>query len=814
MSAPPLTLTCPEGGVARAVVTCTSSDGAALHALSFEVSRAWVDLLIGVVSGEGDITLSHFSSRKLRCEPGVHVLQFTPGAATFYITAQRDREGLTAITDMDFAGQAGDLVLATPYEFDDLGSIRSGQSRDVRWMWHARHEPRALVRHANSSWGLIRWRADDGPFLAPGDETITLTPSATRGNGIAIASSEDAFEGDHINALFQLVHTGQSKTAAISGADLWTDWIRVSGVEAERVFNLTISGTFVATVTLQRSVGSDTNPTDVVTYAVGTHQVDDGLDNSAIYYRAGVKTAQYTSGTVNVSLVYAAGETIGVARVVSVVDEQNATIDILAPFGAAVATRYWAEGAWSALRGFPAAGDLFDGRLWLGNVLDVWASAPDNFASFLSGAEDNEGIARSIAVGDGSPIVWMKGAFRLQLGTDSGAADIDAVRVGESSALQVRSSTFDEPITPTNMTLRDVSAKIVFIDASLKKLLRLSFDVDTQTFFPEDLSRLNEDIAGDGFVDLAHQARFRPRLWAPRVDGQIVCLTLAEAEAVVGFSRVKLGDGSLRAAEIAENGWDDERAACAESVAASPGVRVGETDQDFVHLVVERTLGGARVRCHERIEAERIAAEMACFVECGLRYEGVATRYLSGLDHLFGETVTVWGDSSNRGELEVALLADIAPGEGFDDGEIGVDLGEGNEVESAWVGLTMRTRYMSGKLPYGAQAGSAVGEKKSADHITMLFYETALEGVKVGVADGNDPEGEAVWFAEERLYRVPDLVPALASMDAAPGLYTGELKLPLQWGNMLDPRIVIEIDGAGPAAVLGYVVNMVTNESP
>lgn len=818
MAAPPLTLSVPDGGIGRASIACTATAPGEVHALSFNVSRAWVDLLIGTVDGEGDITEATFARKALRLEPGFYVIQFAPGAATFYITAERSREGLTAITDMDFIGVAGDLELEAPWEEDDLRELRMSQSRDVRWIWHERHAPRALVRYSNASWGLIYWRADDGPFLAPGDDKIALTPADTNGTDIALVASEDYFKESHIGALFRLSHAGQRAEATITAEDTWSDPIRVSGIEDGRIFTATRSAS-ASTVTLQRSVGTDTDWTDVQAIAAGSDEIDDGYDNAIIYYRIGVKTGDYVAA-VDVELVFAAGETTGIGRVIEYTDAQNVTIDILSPFGAAVGTRYWAEGAWSAVQGYPAAGDLYDGRLWAGAVLTVWASAPDDFGSFLTGAEDADAISRQIAVGDASPIVWIKGAFRLQIGAEHGAAPIDAQRIGESASMQIRSSAFEEPITPTNMTMRDMSAKIAFVDASRMKLLRLSYDLDTNSFAADDLTRLHSGIAGaegsGGFIDLTYQARPDQRLWVPRADGQMACCTLSEAEAVVGWVRYRLGENTLRAAEIEAEGWDDERAASIETCSAVPGVGSADLAQDFVHIIASRVLNGRQVRTHERIEKERWSEPAkAWFVECGLSYAGAPTRYLVGLDHLFGENVTCWGNGANRGEHEVGFMADIAPDAGFDDGEIGIDLGEDNEVTEAIVGLPMRTRYMSGKLAYGAAAGSAVGEKKKiGQHVNVLFYKTALGGVRYGVADANDQRGETVWFADERMKLVSDMYPDLTTMDGAPILYTGEIRLPLVVGHMIDPRIVFEFIGAGPAAILGFVANLVTNESP
>jgi hypothetical protein len=79
-------------------------------------------------------------------------------------------------------------------------------------------------------------------------------------------------------------------TKTISAQNTFTDAALTEGY-----FNLSISGTFVATVTVQRSWDA-TTWYDIDTYTAPTQEV--GFDPEFTYYRAGVKTGAYTSGDV------------------------------------------------------------------------------------------------------------------------------------------------------------------------------------------------------------------------------------------------------------------------------------------------------------------------------------------------------------------------------------------------------------------------------------------------------------------------------------------------------------------------------------
>jgi hypothetical protein len=83
-------------------------------------------------------------------------------------------------------------------------------------------------------------------------------------------------------------------SASIGAQNTFTDSIKLSGP-----FDLSISGTFVGTVTVQRSY-DNSSWKDVDTFTSPTE--DYGFQPEIAWYRAGIKTGEYTSGTAVVSL--------------------------------------------------------------------------------------------------------------------------------------------------------------------------------------------------------------------------------------------------------------------------------------------------------------------------------------------------------------------------------------------------------------------------------------------------------------------------------------------------------------------------------
>ena len=84
-------------------------------------------------------------------------------------------------------------------------------------------------------------------------------------------------------------------TKEISAENTFSDPIEVKGT-----FDLSIAGTFVATVTVQRSFDGGSSWSDVETFTAPIETY--GVQPTYANYRVGVATGDYGSGTVTVTL--------------------------------------------------------------------------------------------------------------------------------------------------------------------------------------------------------------------------------------------------------------------------------------------------------------------------------------------------------------------------------------------------------------------------------------------------------------------------------------------------------------------------------
>ena len=84
---------------------------------------------------------------------------------------------------------------------------------------------------------------------------------------------------------------GVTASASLTAENTFTDWLWVHD-EAD----LSVSGTWVGTLTLQRTFDGGTTVKDVVAYTANTEKVIQA-GNKSTQYRIGFKTGGFTSGT-------------------------------------------------------------------------------------------------------------------------------------------------------------------------------------------------------------------------------------------------------------------------------------------------------------------------------------------------------------------------------------------------------------------------------------------------------------------------------------------------------------------------------------
>jgi len=738
------------------------------HALRINIGHGIVTLQVGTSEGDDtylDVTLVE----------GWHSLAFIP-TGNFWIRLGADTAWTSTVLSIEVEG-AGVVQIPTTWEAGDLGNIFFDQSEDVLFIACLGQRQSQIQRRTQRGWSVVRYYADDGPFLLPNLTPITLTPGAVTGNTTLVASA-NYFQPGHVGALFSLTQSGQQAVATLGMAGQATGTIRVSGLSninpgdpaaSQRAFAISISGTFDATVTLQSSLGVVGDWNDVNSFTTPQlFNYDDGLDNQVVFYRLIIKAGNYTSGVAACSLTYAESIQVGICRITTVVDGENATADILQPFGSTAATTTWSEGEWSTWQGFPADLAFHEGRLFQGTGVALDGSVSDAYASYDATVIGDAGpIDQSVTTGGADGIRWLLSLQRLIAGT-------------AQQQVSIRAADYDYPITPTSFVARTCATwgaarvrpvKIdmigLFVGRDACRVFKLIFEFQFSDFRAHELTRLKQEMCAAGIVDLALQSYPDRRIWFVLADGTCAVLTYDEEDDVAAWTPATT-QGNF------------------ERVAAMPGSGL----EDNVYFIVSRTIEGVTQRFVEKLamRTQCQGATLNMNVDCFGSYTGAPTNEISA-PWLAGCDVVVWADGAPR----VTAAAPVTL-----DGSGNATL-PGAPFSNAVFGLSYTGQLETAKLAYGADRGTALTMPKKVAKVGLVMANTAPAGIRIGRDFSNLHNLPATYRG-----RPLNSSEVLAAYDDVPSAFAG--------GWNPDSRVCLQVSSPYPCTLMGLAVDMETEE--
>jgi hypothetical protein len=697
-------------GTAAAVrtqtLTVAGADLNVEHAINIVIARGPVTLRVGSAAGLDDYVT------ETALGEGSHSLSFTPTGNVF-IRLQSTLKRVVWVDSIAIAS-AGAMQIISPYPAAALGLVRQASSGDVTFLACSGYQQYKIERRATRGWSMVKFMVDNGPFMVRNIGPITMTPSVISGNGTLTASAA-YFKSSNVGGLFSHTSTGQRVTASVTAQNTFTNAIMVTGTGTDRTTTINISGTFVATVTYQRSFDSATGPwTDVPTGSWTAPIVTpstDGLNNQTVWYRLGVKTGDFTSGTVELILSVPTGSIRGIARVTAYTSATVVDIEVLTEFGSTAASDNWQEGVWSDRRGWPSAVAFHEGRLWWAGKDKILGSVSDDFANHDETVEGDSGpINRAIGSGPVDSFSWLLPLQRLVLGA-------------QGAEFSCRSTSLDEPLSPTNFNLKPsstqgsaavtgikVDAFGIYVQRGGIRVYQLEIDPSSYDFKSTHLTAVIPEIGKPGIVRSAVQRQPETRVHFVRSDGTVALLQFDVNEQVVCWSEIET-DGLI------------------EDVVALPSQAGVEDDQ--VYYVVKRTINGSTVRylekwayevdCRPDSNGTLTASKLA---DSYVTYTGTATTTITGLSHLEGEQVTVWADGQDVGrDSDLALIYTVTGGQ----------ITLATAAASVVVGLPYTATWQSTKLlQMQTQLGSAVGKYKTITGLSFLLADTHARGLQFG----------------------------------------------------------------------------------
>ena len=782
------------GSLARAEKRVMVSDTGTEHSLAIDVERGPITLRVGSAQRDDDYV------RETVLGTGRHNLAFTP-EGNFWVTLQSDTLVDRIVRTLTI-GDSGTVEITAPWAANDLANIRYDQSADVIYVDCDDVRPQKIERRGTGrSWSVVDYAPDNGPFLPFTSTDAKITPNARFGN-TTLSASVPLFTADHVGSLIRVFHEGQTGQWQLGALNAVTDAIEVTGYSdtgtgagGERLVDVTVAGTYVGTVVLERSFnGSDQGFHDAQTNYLGgqsasdtgtfARTINDLDDNVSVWYRA--RLSSYTSGVAEITLGYAGGGVTGISRITGYNHNSSVNVEVLSRFSGTVQSDNWQLGYWSTERGFPTAVALHGGRLAHAQGGTLFLSVSDDYENFDDGTVGDAGpIVRTLGSGPVATIRWLISKLRLLIGTDG-------------SELSLTSSSLDEPVTPTNSAARGFSSRgsanvraitidstAIHVQRSGQRLMVIGPSQNAiGDYASSDLTQLVPELMRVGVTSIAIQRQPDTRIHCVLADGKVAILTYEPNEEVVAWSMWQGDTGTAPAVE---------------RVAVLPG-----TNEDAVFYHVRRTINGATKRYLEKWakETECTGDSGLCWLmDCARSYTdtGRNTALVDIATHLVGEAVVVWSDDTGTNP-GVDRSPDVSGVQTMYTVDTGGDVTLSVAVHHGVAGLPYKADWKSTKLAYAAQAGTALAQMKRTDKIGFSLYKQHPQGLFYGndTGRGLDPLPRVI----EGSTIDQDLILQQTDLMAMP--------FPGLWD--VDSRIHLRAKSPRPATVLAAIPTISTNE--
>lgn len=746
-------------------INIVAGDRAKAHTVKVVVSRGPVQFRVGTAVDGQDL------QAETALATGTHKITVTPNAATIYIKIRVEDEGFKIVDQVIFEhtalGGAGELTLPTPWAGDPY-DLAFDQSIDVLFVGDGVVQPRRIERRGPASWSIAYYEARNGPLRVPTTNKVTIKPSLYDRNG-TLTSNINFFTAQHVGGLFELTHREQNLAVELSGFDQATHHITVTGLydattaPTERTISYEVTGFgFTGSFALERSTDTDAlvwSPVTSYTASTGVVTYNDKQSNLRVHYR--VRMLSWTAGYVTVSMQFRGGSRTGLCRVTGYTSATQVDMEVLKPFFHLEHTSNWREAEWTEARGWPRVPRFMDGRLWWFRSDTAFGSVVDDFDNYDDSIEGDSGpIVRSVGSGAAEGVRWALDMQRLIVGTTGYEASI-------------RSSAFDEPLTPTAFTVRNASTLGVsrvpaikvdrgafFVQRNGRRLYEMLYSQESGDYISQDVTRLIPSALQAKVKCMAVQRQPDTRLYLVLEDGACVVLTYERDDKVVAFTTLTRASGSI------------------ESVCILPG-----SVQDAVFFVVLQN-GSERYIERLGIEVEQ-HSPATCTLLDGYKVIAGPVSAISGALQYANQTVSVWADGAAR-----AAVAIDASGYGI----------LGATYNRVVYGRSYSAIFKSVKLAYSAQLGTALEQTKRISHANLVLQDSCLDGIRIGRdADHADLLPAHVNGAERTSSQF------FAHYD--------QPLFPIQSDWNTDSRIYLSADSAyGPVTVQGIVFDIETND--
>lgn len=530
-------------------------------------------------------------------------------------------------------------------------------------------------------------------------------------------------------ALWKVNHWIQSQAVSATYSETRTG----TAVKCGGTWRMVTHGTWTGTIVVQVSEDGITYTNSRVFLGVNDKNWDTYVTETfAKQFYVRIDVAALSSGSVQIDLSTDPFEWTGVARTVQVPaggggsSAMYTTADavVLSPLGAASATKIWAEGSWSAYRGYPACVAFYQDRLcFAGSRTEadtVWMSKTSNYYDFGTSfpIADDDGISVRMPSREFNLIRNMVALNNLVLMTSAGIYTLGVG--GENSVLtpatvSIRSN---DLAGASSMTPAVINDRVVYAQTFNKIIRDTGYSFETDGYLGINLNLFAEHLFKEySAVEMAYQKEPWQTLWVVRSDGKLVSLTYLKQAETYGWA-VHATNGGYRYPHYFDDQWKE--AGKFLSVCAVPG-----SVQDDVWVVVERVkYGGTTVRTVEYFSNRNASTDPRKQVFLDSSYENNAPKYISRISSASPAVVTsVAHGFSNDDLVDISELYDDTDNH---DAMNGMRFMVKNKTDDTF----QLYDYATGLVPYSTVGlGDWEGGGYARKCITTMTGLTCLEGM-------------------------------------------------------------------------------------
>jgi hypothetical protein len=372
----------------------------------------------------------------------------------------------------------------------------------------------------------------------------------------------------------------------------------------------------------------------------------------------------------------------------------------------------WMLGAFSTASGFPSAVAFYLDRLVWARTntkpLGVYLSKVGSYEDYGVSVPllDDDALTINIASKETEEILWMaEGVQDLVIGTSRAVRTLgkgDPGKPFSPSNFQVTKQTSNGSATVIPSL---VGSALIYPSYHLKSLREFLYSFEVDSYVSPEVSILSDHLLKSQIVFMDFATSPEPILWVINGNGELIGLTYDKENKIVGLHRSRISGKTYNNSSYCK----------AESLSVVPG-----SSQDDTWVIVQRRLNGINRRVIERVTKfmdDTVPKEDSWFLDCAIEYSGSATGTFASINHLIGETVSVFANNTVYDNIVVSTSGTVTlPG--------------GATATRALIGIPQSQYFDLLQPVMDTPDGTSFNRKKHSVSMIIDLYRT--KGLKVG----------------------------------------------------------------------------------